>query len=482
MPVLYKPQNKPGVFGTVFRFITALGRVTCSAADRIFRFVFRCVRAPFSLALFLASKLVFSVKDGLRAAGGGRRGAARYLAMWLLPVLAGAALIGTIRHYASLQVGLEILAGGTSLGYVRSEAEFLEAKAGAMEILTLGEDRQEEALPETAYALKLVSPNRFSSAEAMRDALLALSDGSTADACGIYVDGSFLCAVKNQSDAKAVFDAALAAKQTAEADSMLSFLQHVTYEQGVYPTDGEVLWSRAELQDYVDLMMNMNYLRVKEMKTEIVNERVPCGSVEIPSDALYIGTSRVLTAGRDGTDQVTRLVTYVDGQETEAEELSRLSLTEPVPEQLQVGTRALDSSFVRTTSYGGILIWPAVGATNINSDYAYRWGKLHAALDIGSSVGTSLGKTVVAAAAGTVVIAGVHSSYGYYVKIDHGNGMQTLYAHCLAGSLLVNVGDHVDAGTPIARIGMTGYATGPHLHFEVIINGTCVDPKPYLGI
>ncbi|MBQ7688183.1 MAG: M23 family metallopeptidase [Clostridia bacterium] len=180
---------------------------------------------------------------------------------------------------------------------------------------------------------------------------------------------------------------------------------------------------------------------------------------------------------------MTKLVTYVDGAPTgEEEEVGRLTVIRPVAEQLQVGTRALDASFVSGSSYGGLLIWPAVGADNINSDYAWRWGKLHAALDIGSKVGTSLGKTVVAAAEGTVVISGVHSSYGYYVKIDHGNGMQTLYAHCMAGSLLVNVGDHVDAGTPIAKVGMTGYATGPHLHFEVIINGVRVDPKPYLGI
>ena len=80
------------------------------------------------------------------------------------------------------------------------------------------------------------------------------------------------------------------------------------------------------------------------------------------------------------------------------------------------------------------------------------------------------------------MVAGVHSSYGYYVRIDHGNGMETLYAHCMAGSLMVTPGMHVYAGQPIAKVGMTGYATGPHLHFEVIINGTRVDPKPYLGI
>ena len=79
-------------------------------------------------------------------------------------------------------------------------------------------------------------------------------------------------------------------------------------------------------------------------------------------------------------------------------------------------------------------------------------------------------------------MSGTHSSYGYYVRIDHGNGLQTLYAHCLAGSLMVKSGEKVYAGQPIARVGMTGYATGPHLHFEVRLNGNRVNPSPYLGL
>jgi murein DD-endopeptidase MepM/ murein hydrolase activator NlpD len=223
-------------------------------------------------------------------------------------------------------------------------------------------------------------------------------------------------------------------------------------------------------------------LTVKTVTTEVVKENTPFETVEVKSDSLYIGTSRVVVKGQKGFDQITNLVTYLGGVRVRSEEVSRISVKEPVAQTLQVGTRALDSSYVIATSYGGILLWPAVGTDHINSDYGYRWGKLHAALDIGSTVGTSLGKTVVAAAGGTVVISGVHSSYGYYVKIDHGNGLQTLYAHCMAGSLMVSVGQKVAAGQPIARVGQTGYATGPHLHFEVIVNGVRVDPKPYLGL
>ncbi|MEG1244300.1 MAG: M23 family metallopeptidase, partial [Oscillospiraceae bacterium] len=72
--------------------------------------------------------------------------------------------------------------------------------------------------------------------------------------------------------------------------------------------------------------------------------------------------------------------------------------------------------------------------------------------------------------------------YGNRVIIDHGNGMSTLYAHCLSGSLSVGVGQYVNAGDAIARVGSTGNSTGPHLHFEVRIGGKHVNPAPYLGL
>ena len=128
------------------------------------------------------------------------------------------------------------------------------------------------------------------------------------------------------------------------------------------------------------------------------------------------------------------------------------------------------------------LIWPVDGAYNINSDYAYRWGKFHYGLDIGvgSAPGTSLGMNVLAAADGVVELATTHSSYGYYIILDHGNGMETVYGHLLEDSFKVRPGETVAQGQPIARVGQTGYATGPHLHFEVRINGNKVDPKLFL--
>ncbi|WP_169720315.1 LysM peptidoglycan-binding domain-containing M23 family metallopeptidase [Atopococcus tabaci] len=123
-------------------------------------------------------------------------------------------------------------------------------------------------------------------------------------------------------------------------------------------------------------------------------------------------------------------------------------------------------------------IMPAQG--RLTSGYGYRnhpissIRRLHAGIDIAG------GGPVSAVQSGTVVAAQYDSGWGNYVKIDHGNGLQTLYAHLQDGSTQVSVGDQVSQGQTIGTMGRTGSATGVHLHFEVYVNGIQVDPAPYL--
>ena len=87
------------------------------------------------------------------------------------------------------------------------------------------------------------------------------------------------------------------------------------------------------------------------------------------------------------------------------------------------------------------------------------------------------GTTVTAAASGKVIFAGVHPGYGKMVDVDHGNGLVTRYAH--ASKLLVKEGDLVLRGQAIAKVGTTGRSTGPHLHYEVRLNGTPQNPARF---
>jgi murein DD-endopeptidase MepM/ murein hydrolase activator NlpD len=110
------------------------------------------------------------------------------------------------------------------------------------------------------------------------------------------------------------------------------------------------------------------------------------------------------------------------------------------------------------------------------SGFGYRWGVLHGGIDIANSIGTP----VLAASDGVVISAGPYAGYGNMVKIRHSDGTVTLYGH--NSSILVDVGQRVWAGDQIAKMGNTGNSTGPHLHFEVLLNGTDrVDPVGWLA-
>lgn len=116
--------------------------------------------------------------------------------------------------------------------------------------------------------------------------------------------------------------------------------------------------------------------------------------------------------------------------------------------------------------------WPVQGV--ISSNFGMRGGRPHEGLDIAAPHGTE----IRAVAAGTVVYADSAGTYGLLVRIDHGNGIETRYAH--ASRLLVKPGDYVTANQVIARVGSTGRSTGPHLHFEVRVGGEAVDPIKWL--
>jgi murein DD-endopeptidase MepM/ murein hydrolase activator NlpD len=118
------------------------------------------------------------------------------------------------------------------------------------------------------------------------------------------------------------------------------------------------------------------------------------------------------------------------------------------------------------------LIWPVSGP--ITSPFGMRWGSLHPGIDIGVGMGTP----IHAAASGRVIVAAYSGGYGNLIVIDHGNGLATAYAH--QSSMAAGVGEQVAQGQVIGYVGSTGFSTGPHLHFEVRVNGSPVDPMGYL--
>jgi len=119
------------------------------------------------------------------------------------------------------------------------------------------------------------------------------------------------------------------------------------------------------------------------------------------------------------------------------------------------------------------LIWPVQGP--VTSPFGWRWGRMHEGIDIGAGYGTP----IHAAAGGVVIYCGWEEGYGNFVVIDHGGNLATAYGH--QSSIAVTCGQQVSQGQVIGYVGCTGHCFGPHLHFEVRVDGNPVDPLGYLG-
>jgi murein DD-endopeptidase MepM/ murein hydrolase activator NlpD len=131
---------------------------------------------------------------------------------------------------------------------------------------------------------------------------------------------------------------------------------------------------------------------------------------------------------------------------------------------------------------GGVMAWPVPGGS-LTSGYGWRTHPIFGSKRFHHGIDVSRGGgTIVAAGDGTVIRAsyGWNGGYGNIIVIDHGDGLTTLYAHILDGGLKVSNGQSVTKGQAIATVGSTGYSTGPHLHFEVRINGASTNPLPYV--
>lgn len=151
---------------------------------------------------------------------------------------------------------------------------------------------------------------------------------------------------------------------------------------------------------------------------------------------------------------------------------------EDIIKNLQASPKSYKGTYKKET--GGKLEWPSPVSTRITSTFGYRndpTGKNHDALKnhTGLDIAASSGTPVVAAEDGIVITSGWLNGYGYTVIIDHGDGLSTLYGH--NSKLVAKSGDEVKRGQEISKVGSTGWSTGPHIHFEVRVNGKTVDPQ-----
>jgi len=183
-----------------------------------------------------------------------------------------------------------------------------------------------------------------------------------------------------------------------------------------------------------------------------------------------VGASNDLSSSKQ--QKLQDLSTLTASERGEAEEIDALQASSARIAAAIRAAQAKNSGPTQTPSNAG-LIWPVQGP--VTSPFGWRWGRMHEGIDIGAGYGTP----IHAAAGGTVIYCGWEEGYGNFVVLDHGGNLATAYGH--QSSIAVTCGQQVNQGDVIGYVGCTGHCFGPHLHFEVRVNGNPVDPLGYLG-
>lgn len=198
-----------------------------------------------------------------------------------------------------------------------------------------------------------------------------------------------------------------------------------------------------------------------EKRQEIKNE----DTIMMPDSTMYIGNMRTIK-GSPGKAVVDKQIIYLNGKK-----FSEKTLKE------QIVIPAEDTIVyhgIKNPIADGIRFLQRPSRGIVTSNYGRRYGSTHHGIDIAACYGSNIG----AALDGVVDETGYNSVYGYYVKLNHGNGIETLYGH--SSKILVQKGDVVKKGNTIALVGSTGNSTGPHIHFELRSNGVAINPANYI--
>ncbi len=241
--------------------------------------------------------------------------------------------------------------------------------------------------------------------------------------------------------------------------------------------------TKMQIGEVIKLEVPDPILSITTVTETTYKELIPAKIQYVEFSDLYKDETKVYREGNDGMKEVTVDVTKVNGKEVSRKMVSEKVLKEAKIKVIAYGTKE-KPKVTQSTSSGGAstsvsssarFMHPLNGRGTISSTYGSRWGTFHYGLDFAAPAGTP----IYASAGGKVIYSGYNNGgYGKLIIIDHGNGYQTYYAHC--SSLYVNVGESVSQGQNIAGVGTTGNSTGNHLHFEVRVGGTPVNPYGYV--
>lgn len=437
---------------------------------------------------------------------------------WILPIVSVAFMLSVLNQVADLSYGVGVEYKGQNLGILGTESEYDETEKSLQERITYVEGDEKVTIT-PKLAVKLITDETDTvTPDELVDKLLINSDADIVEACGVYVDGEFLGAVKDRQtvdsmlsrrlsryideDVKDVFfdkdvelsDGLFLTNSIVESKEIIDTFGssnatavYYTAEKGDTPSGIAQKYdlTTAELAamnpgiltslrpgDEITVSVEEPYLSVNVVKQETYNEAIPYETIRTETDSLYKGDSRTVVKGVQGERRVVADVVYHNGIEVSRNILESAVLSEPKAAQVQVGTKPLAPITGIKITGTGIYSWPVAGG--YISSYMGD-GRGHKGIDIAAPYGT----TIFAAEEGVVTkVQKIKYGYGYNFYIQHNDGTLTHYAHCSA--IYVSVGQKVIKGEPVAAVGSTGQSTGNHLHFEVIKNGVFKNPLDYV--
>ena len=278
----------------------------------------------------------------------------------------------------------------------------------------------------------------------------------------------------------------LAEADLEEKNQQLSDRLVYIYEKGDL-TYLEVLLSATDLKDFLTRYDLLNMIVEQDIALiESINQQKK--TLELNKSELEVQKNELLYAQdsekskreelSDQKQDKKKILTSV--QQEKAQYEKALKELEQTSKELETLIRRIQAGTSGEQQGTGVFTWPAPGYSTITSPYGMRYhpilkyNKKHTGVDIGAPSGAN----IVAADSGTVIQTGWMGGYGQVVVIDHGGGISTLYAHM--STIIAANGASVTKGETIGKVGSTGWSTGPHLHFEVRINGVDTNPMSYI--
>ncbi len=436
---------------------------------------------------------------------------------YALPLFSLLILVICFSIFDSRTYAVQVSINGENIGYVADESVYSAAEK-------LMQERIVYAQGETPYFVqKDLKVTSVSKSDTLQDPyslcnnlIYAVTD-DIKEAYGLYVDGKFEGAVEDRHNLEKALNEMLNEHKMGIDGETTEFTVDVQIKEGLYPqntvmsfadmhtklhtdvegertyvaVEGDSLWTiaaknnvtRSQLRslnpdieknlwvgDTVLISKSVPFLTVQTKVTESYEVEIPYKLISTNSNKYPYGTTKVVNSGKAGKAIETAEKVYVNGILQSTNIVNTEILVAAVNREVILGTY-IDTTTIKPQTGG--FMWPVDGGYVSCGINGYRG---HTGMDIAAPRGTN----IRASKAGVVTkVKKQTTGYGYHIIIDHGNGVQTLYAHC--SKLLVSVGQSVSQGKVIALVGSTGNSTGNHCHFEIRMNGQFKNPAKYIG-